>query len=540
MSYIQKLSGIMAVVALIGLSFAPITVQAASASVDSNTCADSGGKVIVALNDVGNFSLILNDTGAELDNGDLTGTNTKQFIGLPDGDYTMEIEDGSDINFTVDCEDDPEPVVTIDENSCVAEDGRVKVTFDHVETFSLTRDDSGAEIDSGNVSGINTKTFDGLSDGDYTLTVTASDGDQTHASFSVDCDPEPTPDPEPNISISSQQCIDNDGKLVVDTPNGLDFYTLENTTSGNTIVTDNGGADAGTVSFDNLPDGDYRFEGTLNGVTETLTFTVDCDTVTPPPGPDLSGSCSVSDSTLGLGDNVTFQASATGGESPYSYSWQLEGSDDDDDTKNVTTDYNQTGTYNGTVTITDDAGDSVQKTCSVRVKTSDNNDDNGGGGDKLEKRNDDDDGEVRGDRDPDFAVQCLPERSIYQVGETVVFNASLDGDIDEDDVDFDWSGDGNLDEDGGVATVVYQTGSVKEVRVTAEYDGETESDNCFVQIGAGDGVTLDQVPYTGPADTAKTLGFLSAIMLLALAGGYTVIRRRKEDGIPVGIPSNHS
>jgi hypothetical protein len=60
--------------------------------------------------------------------------------------------------------------VTIDENSCVAEDGRVKVTFDHVETFSLTRDDSGAEIDSGNVSGINTKTFDGLYDGDYTLT----------------------------------------------------------------------------------------------------------------------------------------------------------------------------------------------------------------------------------------------------------------------------------------------------------------------------------------------------------------------------------
>ncbi|MCA1807834.1 MAG: hypothetical protein LC687_08325, partial [Actinobacteria bacterium] len=203
------------------------------------------------------------------------------------------------------------------------------------------------------------------------------------------------------------------------------------------------------------------------------------------------------------------------------------------DTRTITTSYSNEGTYGGTVEISD--GDLViQRTCNVRVEDEDDNGGGGGGGDRLNPR-DDDDGEVRGDRDV-FGVQCLPEKSAYLVGEVVTFNATVDGDIDEDDANFNWSGHSSLDEDDERATAQYTTTGIKEMEVTARYDGNTERDTCFVQI-ARSGVTLDRVPYTGPGDTAKTVGFIMTLILLAGAGGYAMIRRREEDGIPVGIPT---
>lgn len=251
---------------------------------------------------------------------------------------------------------------------------------------------------------------------------------------------------------------------------------------------------------------------------------------------ELTGTCEVSPNRVETGEDVTFSADASGGNSPYTFSWELEGSSNDDDTQDVTTSYDDEGTYEGTVTIEDDDGDQIERTCSVRVR----DDGGGGGGDRLPPRDDDDDdGDVRGDRDVDFGVQCLPDRSTHRVGEVVTYNATIDSDdIDEDDVDFDWSGQSGIDEDGDSATIQYRSTGIKEVRVEAEYDGETESDTCYVQIGRGAGVTLDQVPYTGPGDAAKTIGFITTLLLMALAGGYAIIRRREEDGIPVGIPTN--
>jgi hypothetical protein len=233
---------------------------------------------------------------------------------------------------------------------------------------------------------------------------------------------------------------------------------------------------------------------------------------------------------------VTFSASAAGGTGPYTYSWYLEGSNDDADTQNVTTDYGQTGTYNGTVTIADNAGAQIMRTCSVQVKITDTND-GGGGGDRLDPRDKD---RVRGDRDVNFNVQCLPAKSAYKTGEVVLFEATIDNDdADIDDANFDWSGAENINETGDTATVQFRTNGIKEIRVRAEYDGDTETDTCYVQIGS-EGVTLDQVPYTGPGDVAKTLAFIATILLLALGGSYAIIKRREDEGIPVGIPGNHN
>lgn len=335
----------------------------------------------------------------------------------------------------------------------------------------------------------------------------------------------------------NKQCVDGSGKITVDAPNGLDSYKLIDTDTQTELVDDADGVAPGTtITIDDLDNSSYRFEGTLGTDFETIDFTIDdCDE---PEDDDLTGSCDVSDSTVEPGENVTFSSDASGGDTPYSFSWDLEGSSDDDNTQNVTTSYNSEGRYDGTVTITDDSGEEITRTCSVRVKEDDNGGGGGGGGDRLPPRDDDDNGDVRGDRDEDFSVQCLPDSSTYRIGEQVLFEATIDGDIDEDDVEFSWGGDGNFDEDEEKATAQYTTSGVKTVEVEAEYDGDTESDTCYVQIGRGDGVTLDQVPYTGPGDVAKTLGFITTLILLALAGGYAVVRRREEDGIPVGIPTN--
>jgi hypothetical protein len=164
----------------------------------------------------------------------------------------------------------------------------------------------------------------------------------------------------------------------------------------------------------------------------------------------------------------------------------------------------------------------------------------GGGGGPLDPKDpdDDDDGRVRGDRDV-FGVQCIPEKSAYLVGEVVTFNATVDGDIDEDDADFDWAGHSSIDEDDERATAQYTTPGIKEVSVRAEYNGDTERDTCYVQI-ARSGVTLDQVPYTGPGDMTKTIGFIMTLVLLSGIGGYAMIRRREETGIPVGIPTKNN
>ena len=521
----------MAAFVLLSLAFAPAATQAAGISILDERCVSGDGVVEVQFpSDIESFELNGPDTDTQN-----TTANFKTFSGLSDGDYTLTAyttSGGSTITFSVDCDPAtpaPKPEVSLIDQRCVSNDGVVEVSFTNVVRFELT----GPNTDSQNTTA-NFKTFSGLDDGNYTLTVWNADGATDTLTFTVDCDPA-TLAPAPTLT-------------------GSCFANPSNVKTGDTVQWGVSGVSGGTGSYS------YSWSGAVSGsganhstvhnttgtYTATLTVTSGSQTVTdtcsvgvtapatPTPGPGLSGSCSVSDNSVGLSDDVTFTANASGGSSPYSYSWNLEGSNDDDDTKSVTTEYKQTGTYDATVTISDNSGNQINRTCSVTVNTNDNDDD-GGGGDRLKPRGKD---RVRGDRDVNFAVQCLPSKSIYGIGEVVLFEATIDNnDVDIDDVNFDWSGASNIRETGDSATVRFSTSGVKEIRVSARYDGDTETDTCYVQIGRG--VSLGDVPYTGPGDVAKTLGFITTILLLALAGGYAIIKRREDDGIPVGIPTDH-
>lgn len=430
-----------------------------------------------------------------------------------------------------------QPSVNIIGERCVDGDGVVEFKFNWVDEYVLTNLDTGTIESEGDTPGDkgDFKTFADLADGNYELEFTG-DGYGTYTkTFTVDCDED---EKEPELEITQKCTADknNSGEITVTAPNGLDSYDLFRTdTNPNTSIASGTNVATGNINddnFKNLADGNYRFEGTLGNNSETLTFTFDCYEK---PQDELTGQCDVSPRNVETSENVTWSADASGGDGPYTFSWNLEGSDDDDDTQDITTSYSSEGTFDGTVLITDSNNDQIQRTCSVRVE-----DDNGGGGGgpPLDPKDPDDNGRVRGDRDV-FSVQCLPENSAYLVGEVVTFSATVDGDIDEDDADFSWSGHNSIDEDGERATVQYTTTGIKEVAVEAEYDGDVERDTCFVQI-ARSGVTLDRVPYTGPGDTAKTVGFIMTLILLAGAGAHTMIRRREEVGIPVGIPTKRN
>lgn len=542
-------------------------------------CVNQDGVVEVELYSVTDATLINDTTGEtvdvwEIDNRQESDKNTVflTYSGLDDGEYTLHIEnyDGNTAqkSFTVDCDPvvcEPNPgedldlidfdatagTATIKNNSelCSYDVGIASYKGFELANDTTLKIDSQELFDdaSARLQPKDEKTLDiDVPDCSYQIDVFYGDlitdfsggdryGDRklawSHENLDNICGEEEIEELE-----LSQQCVpgENNGEIVVTAPDGIDSWELYNTSNPNTpIESGSNVAAGGTVTVDGLADGNYRFEATLGDHDyETLTFTFDCDVEEPD---ELTGVCEVSPDRVETGEDVTFSADADGGSSPYSFSWDLEGSNDDADTRNITTSYNSEGTFDGTVTITDDNGDQVQDTCSVRVKDDGGG---GGGGDRLPPRDDDDEPRVRGDRDVDFGVQCLPDRSTRLVGEVVTYTATIDSDdIDADDVDFDWSGQNGIDEDGETATIQYRSTGIKELRVEAEYDGETESDTCFVQIGRGEGVTLDQVPYTGPGGMVKTIGFITTLLLMALAGGYAIIRRREEDGVPVGIPT---
>ena len=266
------------------------------------------------------------------------------------------------------------------------------------------------------------------------------------------------------------------------------------------------------------------------------------DNFCPADQPDpLSGSCDVSPDNASPEETVTWTADASGGTTPYTYQWNLENSDDDSNQKTVTTNYSSSGSFDGTVTITDNQGDSINRTCTVDVTENGDDDDDGkgGGGAILDPR---DDGEVRGDQDEDFSVQCNPENDKYLIGEPVLFTAEVNGDIDEDDVAFNWSSDDNFKSENNQAAVQYVSAGTKStVSVTAEYDNREETATCNVtirQAASQNSVRLDRVPYTGPSDTARTVAFSVFVLLIALSGSYYALRRFREDAVAVGIPED--
>jgi plastocyanin len=237
---------------------------------------------------------------------------------------------------------------------------------------------------------------------------------------------------------------------------------------------------------------------------------------------DLDVSCDVSDSSVETGDNVTWSANASGGNGNYSYSWSGSSPLNGRTGRTVTVDYSSEGSKSGSVRVTSNGQSATANCGSVDVEDDNNNNNN---------------------NDDDFSVSCKADDRTVRVGDRVRWIAEVDG-VDEDDVDFSWSGDADGDDEE--ITERYNKKGTYEAKIRARFDGQTETDTCTVRVedNNDDGnvtlvsnpptgtlaslnsVYLSQVPYTGASDKAKILGFITMLALSSLAGAYYIVTRK--------------
>ncbi len=222
----------------------------------------------------------------------------------------------------------------------------------------------------------------------------------------------------------------------------------------------------------------------------------------------------MSDRTIEEGDSTTFTAQADGGYGSYTYRWS---EDVSGSSRSVTKRFNDAGTYYATVKVTDQRGQTATARCgSVRVEDNNNNE--------------------------DFDAVCKVSDTSIEEGDSVKFTAEVDGG--NSPFDYEWSGD--VDEDTKSFTTRFNRDGRYEVELKVTDDEVNVSrDTCSVvkvgnsddrdinvssgtlSSGTGnyasiDSVYLNQVPYTGPEDTAKGIAFGVGILAWSIAGALII------------------
>ena len=240
----------------------------------------------------------------------------------------------------------------------------------------------------------------------------------------------------------------------------------------------------------------------------------------PDPEPtDFSVSCSVSDRNVETDEDVTFTATVTGGNTPFTYRWS---GDVSGSGRSITESFDDEGHYDANVRVTDDEGHIKSADCSTVVVDDDNN-------------NDDD--------NDDLEVSCEVSDSSIEEGDEIRISVDIDGG--EGPFDIEWDGDiddvDDFDDNAKSQRVEFEDSGRYEFEVTVEDDnGDEDSDTCTVRVSndrdtlaTSDGelaglssVYLSQVPYTGAEDTAKVFGFIALIAVWSGAIAYYLLKNK--------------
>lgn len=258
------------------------------------------------------------------------------------------------------------------------------------------------------------------------------------------------------------------------------------------------------------------------------------DPVVPPPvTPDApTAVCTVNDSSVRTGDTVLYSVNASGGKSPYAYGWYGTVSGVG---QQISKTFNSTGSYTAYVTVLDSNSKFISVNCPTVV---------------VNNNNDNNDNE-------DLEVECKVSDSSIEEGDRITIKVEIDGG--EGPYDIDWSGDtdevDDFDDDARTQRVEFEDSGTYKFRVTVEdNNGDEDSDTCTVRVSddrnrtastvtnTTDGelaslssVYLNQVPYTGPEDTAKLIGFISLIVLWSAVIAYYALRNKNKGYISARI-----
>jgi hypothetical protein len=227
---------------------------------------------------------------------------------------------------------------------------------------------------------------------------------------------------------------------------------------------------------------------------------------------DLIISCSASQSSLDIDEDVTWHAYASGGNGSYDYDW--DGTDNlSGSSRNLTWSYDDSGTKRATVTVTSD-GHTASASCTTRVYEEDND---------------------------DLSVSCYANPSSAQVGSRVRWYVDVSGG--DGDYDYDWNGTEGLNTSTKNPYMTYDYPGSKSATVTVtDGDGQEESDTCRVNVNSvlafsqtyqaplESAVYLSQVPYTGLAENSRLAFFIGMLALFSAWIAYIVISYKKEHG----------
>ncbi len=263
-----------------------------------------------------------------------------------------------------------------------------------------------------------------------------------------------------------------------------------------------------------------------NGKTDTDT----CSTVTvteEEPEPDeLQVQCQVSDTRVEEGDRVYFKAIVSGGEYPYEYDWS---GDVSGYQKEISKIFTREGKYYASIRVTDDKGRTDTSTCSTVY---------------VEEEDDD-----------ELEIECRVSDTSIDAGDKITISVDIDGG--NGPFDIQWSGDDDEiddfdDNDKSQRVTIDEEGRYSLKVTVRDDDGNKDSDTCpIIRVSDDDdddndvrviastintpttptgisSIYLNQVPYTGPEDVAKTIGLVSLILIWSGIVAYTFLSKKNK------------
>ncbi len=231
--------------------------------------------------------------------------------------------------------------------------------------------------------------------------------------------------------------------------------------------------------------------------------------------------CRVSDRTIEDGDDVTFTAEVSGGRGSISYDWS---GDIDSNSRSVVRQFNNSGTYDVDITVRDSRGNTATDECTVVVEND--------------------------NRNNDFDIACRISDTRIDEGDRVRIEVDIDGG--NSPFDIEWDGDidevDDFDENDRSQYIRFDDRGRYDFEVTVrDDDGNRRTDDCStIVVDDNDGtfvsntrvfdyptgnyssvesVFLNQVPYTGPAETFKLIGFIGLVLAWSFAGAFMIRKK---------------
>ncbi|MBU3668889.1 MAG: hypothetical protein FGM57_02895 [Candidatus Taylorbacteria bacterium] len=238
----------------------------------------------------------------------------------------------------------------------------------------------------------------------------------------------------------------------------------------------------------------------------------------------LSGSCTINPSVAYVNQDVSFSATASGGNGGYTYSWTGDNGIYSS-SQSFTGRFSFGGVKNATVTIRSSDGQTITRSCSVNVQ-----DTNVVGG-----------------------AYCVANPSVAGVNQNVTWTVFTPNNT--LGYTYYWSGTDGLSGFGQSINRVYNTPGYKTATVTVTGNGQTFTTNCATTIQGGivggtsnvtvlrdqtpvgtpvSGVFLNQVPDTGISFGLKTTLFTIGLLLWSAFGAYVLSRKTKVQSVEGG------